>query len=311
VTAPNRTREVLAEMLRANTGRHFLDSGDAYGRHFERNQGRDFEAEERSVLSFKYDSITLVHRLYSWLADRLEFDEEADGLFQGAFREELDPEDDKSWAELREEFPAWYARWRSADDSADRCCSDAACELCGGCGTVLGDDSLYAATGIYGEGEPLTVNSYNEENLLEQTILFTYFELRSHPGRAGSLGSYVVLQIHGGCDVRGGYTRPRMFRVEHDDELAIFDFRRGTIFCAGPEKHWWTTDDGYHWYRDGACGRGAGAQLETYERVKVVARDEEPDAGETPEWVEGTLCVDEGGDGRCPVCGERLRGGSQ
>jgi hypothetical protein len=286
-------------MLRADTGRHFLDSGDAYGRNFERNRARDLEAEEGTALTFRYGSISLVHRLYQWLGDRLEFDEEADDLFHGAFREELDPEDDKSWGELREEFPSWYARWRSAHDSADRCCGDSAC-----------DDSLYAATGIYGEGEPVTVNSYNEENLLEQTILFTYFELRSHPGRGGNLGTYVVLQIHGGCDVRGGYTRPRVFRVDDEDELTIFDFRQGSIGCAGPEGHWWTTDDGYHWYRDGACGRGAGTQLETYERLKIVDADAELEAGETHQWIEGTLCVDESGDGRCPVCGDRLRGSS-
>ncbi len=64
-------------------------------------------------------------------------------------------------------------------------------------------------------------------NLLDQVLLFTYFELRCGPGRGGNLGSYVVLQIHGGCDVRGGYSRPRVFTLNDSDELAIFDYRRG------------------------------------------------------------------------------------
>ena len=33
------TQKMLARMLTENTGRNILDSGDAYGRHWEKNQG--------------------------------------------------------------------------------------------------------------------------------------------------------------------------------------------------------------------------------------------------------------------------------
>lgn len=261
---PKRTKtdEVLLAMLRENTGRHFLDSGDGYGRHHERNQSRDLEGEPASVLSFKYGEISVTHSVFHWLRDRLEIDEEADDAFHGPFRDECDPDGDKSWAELREDFPAWFARWRSRGDSASGCdaCDDRdkGCSACSGHGIAPTDEGLYQATGIYGDGKPITVNSYNEENLLDQVILFAYFELRSGTGRGGRIASYVVLQIHGGCDVRGGYTRPRVFVIDVDDELAIFDFRRATIFCSGDEAHWWSTDDGHHWYG----GAHAAAVLE-------------------------------------------------
>ena len=40
-----KTADVIISMLKENTGAHFLDSGGAYGRNWERNQARDFESE--------------------------------------------------------------------------------------------------------------------------------------------------------------------------------------------------------------------------------------------------------------------------
>ena len=317
-TQRTRTDEVLLDMLRENTGTHFLDSGGDCGRHWQRNADRNIEQEAASTVSFKYGEISVSHRVFHWLRERLEFDEEATAAFDGAFREERDADDDASWGELRDEFPAWFACHASVRDSAEECPSCSAAtgtsvnpsgddrDGCDDCRNgVVASDDLYRATGIYGEGEPITVNSYNEENLLDQVLLFTYFELRTDDGgRASNYGSYVVLQLHGGADVRGGYTRPRVFRVCDDDELAICDFRRGTIFCAADSDHWWSTDDGYHWYFEGACGRGAGTQLESFERVTIAdvrALDDVP-----ADWRRGVLCVTEAGDGFCPHCGGRL-----
>jgi hypothetical protein len=301
-----KTAEVVLSMLREDTGRSCLDSGDAYGRHHERNQRRDIEGEPASSLSFRYGEIQVEHHVYDWLLERIALDDDANDAFDGPFREHLDPDDDKSWRELREEFPDWFARWRSQRDGERPCdeCDDGdeSCTGCGGTGVVPGLDSLYVASGIYGDGPPITINTYNEENLLDQTLLFTYFELRSRTGRGGRVGSYVVLQIHGGCDVRGGYTRPRVFVIDEDDELAIFDYRRATIFCDGDPTHWWSTDDGCHWYAGGACGRGAGAPLETY---TIVAGDEVEDAEAK------IVRVAADGSGQCPHCGGRLAASSR
>lgn len=51
-------------------------------------------------------------------------------------------------------------------------------------------------------------NSYNDESNLSQVIQGTYITINDTP--------YLVLQIHGGCDVRGGYTNARLFLLGND-----------------------------------------------------------------------------------------------
>ena len=94
-------------------------------------------------------------------------------------------------------------------------------------------------------------------------------------------------------------------------ELGILDNCRASIYCDGQHdprqtsvpwdysrEHYWTTDDGYHWYAEGSCGFGAGTQLEDYERVEIEDREE---------WEQGKLCVLEDGTGLCPICGAELK----
>ena len=52
----------------------------------------------------------------------------------------------------------------------------------------------------------LPTNTYNYENNLSQVLLFRVFVINNEP--------YVLLQIHGGCDVRGGYTDIKCFKLE-------------------------------------------------------------------------------------------------
>lgn len=307
------TSEILRSMMVENTGCHFLDSGGSaqydangnytgsthgYGRNFERNKGRDFESERPVGVEFEICGdevrVEFSHNTYHWLKERLEFDPEMDELFHGAYLKEVD-EDDNSWLFLMEGFPAWLEKQQDDEEN----------ELYGSFG------------GIYGEGEPLTVNTYNHECLLDQTLQFTYF--------SGDRGEYVLLQIHGGADVRGGYTKPRVFSCGHHSELDIFDYARGELFCSGedhhptalgikerqekqvglkgidvPEidfdsynSHGFSTDDGYNWY-----SYNCNKKLSDYEAKNL----EEDDV-----WEPGKLCV-KGGVGYCPTCGAKLVG---
>ncbi len=52
-------------------------------------------------------------------------------------------------------------------------------------------------------------NSYNGEQYLSQVIQGTYI---TQDGT--SIADYVLLQVHQGADVRGGYTDAKMFKVE-------------------------------------------------------------------------------------------------
>ncbi|MBN2447761.1 MAG: hypothetical protein JXO22_13595 [Phycisphaerae bacterium] len=276
------TECVLAGMLAENTGTHFLDSGGTpkfdddgqyvgsehgYGRQWERNRGRNFEGEPATVVNFRY-GIEVTHHVYHWLKDRIEYDAELQERFE-QFCEEVDPEHDRYWLDLMESFPEWLR------------------------------DQGHEVTGLYGDGDPFTQNTYNGEDLLSQVLQFLYLEMDGD--------AYVLLQIHGGCDVRGGYTAPKAFRVM-DDGATLLCNADGQIYCdpaatdapgqlalngepvPPPQSHSWMTDDAYHWYADGACGYGAGTQLEQYDRKEI----------ETPDdWEPGFLCVDADGNGYC------------
>jgi hypothetical protein len=65
--------------------------------------------------------------------------------------------------------------------------------------------------------------SYNWENFLSQDIQYLNFE---HAGQ-----SFVLLQVHGGADARGGFTRPQVFEV--NNSYWAHDMTDATIQCTG------------------------------------------------------------------------------
>ena len=144
-------------------------------------------------------------------------------------------------------------------------------------------------------------NTYNGECNLSQTLQGVIFEYDSC--------QYVLLQIHGGADVRGGYTAPKCFEI--DDNCGSFlSFADGYISC--PNGHNWYTDDNYHFYADGACGIGAGKQLEEYE-VKEIELDQveqmQQELSKYKELVPDSNAprfTDSDNNGYCPICGELL-----
>jgi len=276
------TADKLAEMLQENTGRSILDSGGeqqpdgsfryGYGRHWERNQGVDLEAQPEGQLEFwlrgeEADILATVN-VYHFLKDRLEYNEELDDRY----REFAEHEGVELWLPSAEAFV----------------------------------ESLDGAGGIYGEGDPVTVNTYNGEDLLSQTIQYVYW--------CDDDGAHVLLQIHGGCDVRGGYTDPVAFDVTDYEGLSIFDNAHASIYCDDCGKHW-DTDDSCNWYPDGCCGQGY-TELEDYpatderpdypERPDPAQRSLPIDLPERPEPCAGVVWVDDDRNGHCPYCGGLL-----
>lgn len=244
----DKTKEVIKEMLTENTGRHFLDSGGAYGRNWERNQDRDFESEPHTHYEADvYDGkaqVWATHNIYHWLAERLWYYEELDERFHKEFVPQYEEEHGtQHWLALMEAFPAWL-------EETDG--------------------------GIYGEGQPFTVNSYNGEDALSQVIQYAYFEYDQEV--------IYLLQIHGGCDVRGGYTAPRVFSDSGMMDQSLMYNAHATLYC--PECHAnWYTDDNYHWYYDGPyaddlhklaayeCEEGLDAIHKQYNRIARMNND--------------------------------------
>jgi hypothetical protein len=72
-------------------------------------------------------------------------------------------------------------------------------------------------------------NSYNFENWLpNQTIQGAFFKLNDE--------DYLIMQVHGGCDVRGGYTKPRVFALNYEGRDGfIFNAMRADFLCSSAE----------------------------------------------------------------------------
>lgn len=190
------TEEVLVSMLTENTGRHMLDSGGAYGRNFERNAGMtvaDAMAQPEVHVETWERDGALVVE-YCTL-DLFHF------LRQ---RVDFDSTLDAQFREFamsdewREEnwFTCLYA-WLDAIDAR------------------LGGDP------------PMVVNTYNGEDYLSQVIQYVIFD---HPETGEPIAA---IAIHGGCDVRGGYTAPRMFAI--GDSYALFDNADLEVYLREPE----------------------------------------------------------------------------
>lgn len=75
-------------------------------------------------------------------------------------------------------------------------------------------------------------NSYNWESDLDQVIQGIPFSTDEHyPDDSDNC--FVILQTHNGCDVRGGYSKPRVFRVLDPELLSDDRIRFECDKCAG------------------------------------------------------------------------------
>lgn len=288
------TQIALDEMLKENTGRHILDSGGAYGRNWERNQDINFDEVPPIDLRFNrwkandgkfYQDVEMSFHIYHWLDNILDYEKKLDEMFL-EWCEYDDPDNNKSWLEL-------------AGDWIEEIFEN---------GLPM-EDELLEVTGLYGDKSlPQAENTYNSgDDFLSQTLLFTYLEIDDI--------AMVMLSIHGGCDVRGGYTRPRMFSLK--EETAIFDFQRGSICCTnmhripqlnGTERdacgYRWFTDDAYHWGVDDS----SIPELNDIE-FRVEGDDlSMQEVGPDQRGKDGFLHIDQDGNGYCPNCGQKLEG---
>lgn len=167
------TKEILQSMMTENTGRHMLDSGGAYGRHWESNQGIDFESDVPEATWRGGPTVNVYH----WLKDRVSYAPAMDRLFRIYCADSDD---------------TWYA---------DTCAF----------AEHMNDDRYEDVWGY---------NTYNGEDLLSQTLQWTGFTYDCE--------RYILLQVHGGCDVRGGYTAPRVFQVDYGFGHDVAD---AEIYC--------------------------------------------------------------------------------
>jgi hypothetical protein len=298
------TIDVVTEMMRENTGRGLGDSGGnpqydsdgnytgsehGYGRGYERAAGRDFSKEPYQTVEFFVSTyrdkpeleVSVAINTAQWLDERYEAaDDEISELWEQCKQDTV--YEDTAWLRHAEAFVQDYLPERG-----------------------------YEPTGLYGEGEPFTVNTYNHQSALDNVLQFVYFELDGT--------EYVLLQTHNGCDVRGGYATPVLFTGSGYGDHAILMDSDASVRCEDCDAMWYT-DDAYHYYKDG----GATRDLADYDVYKVESEAELAELRENVKAVvegnpkqltlveadsdgqyEGAVLV-HGYDAYCPHCAGKL-----
>jgi hypothetical protein len=165
----NTIKQKLIELLTENTGKALCDSGDAYGRNYERNQNIDFDKTDRVSFDLYTDSdgntsIDFSVSLYHFFSEILEINDVTDFL------------------------NSQYSKWYDSLNDDDVCGVDLFVKFING---TTKQECMY--------------NTYNYENNLSQVFQFYVFQYNNE--------FYAIIEIHGGCDVRGGYTDSCIFKL--------------------------------------------------------------------------------------------------
>lgn len=207
------TEKIIDKMLKENTGRSILDSGDFYGRHYERNANRTFENEESSGLSFRFGYLEYSKNLYHFLINHLQYNVR----LTNSLISFCDKTDEDGYTPYDKLIELWLKEKSKHFKISD---------------------------GLYGESDkPISDYTYNNENSLSQDFIYTIFGLDGD--------SHVIIQIHNGCDARGGFTEPKTFDFDQGSDTFLIDIHDGYIYCESNKNHNWFTDDSHHWYYDG------------------------------------------------------------
>ena len=165
-------KQLIYEMLTESTGTHMLDSGGAYGRHWERNQRRsltDFENDKPETITEENGWIDREVSVFHFLAGEdsaLELDYICDNF------NELNT-DTKNWNGNSEAWGVSVEAWNDLTE----------------CNEIE---------------EGRTFNTYNGESDLSQNLQGGWLTINGE--------EYLLLQIHNGCDVRGGYTAAKLIK---------------------------------------------------------------------------------------------------
>lgn len=186
------TSDIVIEMLKENTGSALCDSGGAYGRNHERNAKREFP--DRPVVKARFSA---------WRRGDVESGPrqcEPDVSislyhwmvgcldFDAEMQAELDEfaareeNEDEHWLSLSESF-ANYLHERDGHGRA-----------------------------------PNVINTYNDPDNWDCDQVLQYTEVYTDSDYEPS---HLIVNVHGGCDVLGGYTAPKCFRLSEDYYTAL------------------------------------------------------------------------------------------
>jgi len=178
----NAVQKLVYKMLTEGTGTHFLDSGGANGRGWQRNQKKtiqDFMNEEEESYQFdmKYNEIHRTVSVFHYLSG-LELDEVCEKF-------------------NRRQGADWDGNEGQLDDTYG----------------VSERASKWLQENYEVEVE-YTFNTYNGDSDLSQILQGSRLKIFND----GQDETYYLIQIHNGADARGGYTDAKLFKTSHYSE---------------------------------------------------------------------------------------------
>lgn len=232
-----KTGKIIAEMLKENTGIAMMDSGGDDGRAWQwRQKIENFDNLPYSKVEFStYGNdddrkmcVEYSKEIYHFLVENCEYDPQWDKLFQ-KFCKKNKEDKDLSGIEMFLEKDNLF-QYLSNKSKLSAFEAEVFGEL------ESNEETLKPP---YFANDPFTENSYNFETVINGTIQWGQFEYKNN--------NYVILQIHGGADVRGGYTNAKVFCL-NEPESFVSSIRDGNIY-AGDDFRWFT-DDGCNWYSE-------------------------------------------------------------
>jgi len=194
------TKSVLTDLFKENTGRHMLDSGGAYGRNFEENNKLEDLEEQKAAVSFDLRQITDYDTgeptgeieiipsvsMFHYLLNHSEYDETCHELTK-LFKDFADLGDtNRSWLTEMTEFVEEH----DVNNREAHATNTYSCEF-------NHADQIVRFI-------PFTIHYLDEENPSETELEYDIY------------GEHVLIQVHGGCDVRGGYTAPIVLNMGMD-----------------------------------------------------------------------------------------------
>jgi len=174
---------LIYKMLTENTGRHFLDSGGSSSRNWQQNQDKtlqDFINEDEQVFEVDIETNEVIRTVsvFHYLAGAGSC-LELDEICKEFNKLQDNPSDDIRW-EKWADFEV-YGVFQSGADYLES----------------FKDFQINSSW-----------NTYNGESDLSQVLQGANIMINGE--------SYIIIQIHGGADVRGGYTNSKLFKV-HDE----------------------------------------------------------------------------------------------
>jgi hypothetical protein len=201
------TAQIVEEMLKENTGRGLCDSGDHYGRNWSRNAGKSLA-----------DQPEVTCRWSTWrYEDKPEHVPRPEMLATISLYHwmvgclEFD-------AVMQQRLDAYVANEGLEDES------------------WLGIQEMFAEhehnEGRY-EAAPNVINTYNDPDNWDCSQVLQYVQLYLEDSHEPS---HLIVSVHGGCDVRGGYTAPKCFKLSREYYEAL-DLAR--VQSVGAGEHYW------------------------------------------------------------------------